>query len=150
MGKKYIITENQYKLMFEQGETNYKPLDYLRGKTINLYYDESNSKIFLANMEIFNSFYYHVNRDSFISIREKYSITGPSYLVKFRCNYSTNLVDGLEVYESDYKGNKSGILIGVFFNKKLIDEINLKKIIKCTKPAADYSSVNNSELNKTS
>jgi len=153
MGKKYIITESQekkIKLLIEQDNK----FSYLVGKTINLYSDSSNSK-FLVTVKIIETssgklkleptFFLVPQNDEFLYVTTLYP----------ECNYSTGLVNSFSLhgYDSDipYEEKKSAMGQVVFkkpakgtivYNKKLIDEINLKKLVPCAKPKADYSSTN--------
>jgi hypothetical protein len=147
MGKKYIISESQYNFILEQETSSYKhPLDFLLNKTMNLYHDEANSRLFFKSKIYDRGQDYSSPIIDFLKVKTE-AIGGPYYKLKFRCNYSTKLVDGMELYLSDVSGYKETQFIGLVYNKKLIDEINLKKLISCSKPSADYTSTNKPEPN---
>ena len=132
---------------------------YLIGKTINLYSDSSNSRLLVTvkivettsgSLKLEPKFFFIPQDDEFIYATALYP----------KCNYSTGLVDSLSLtgHDSDIPYEKKKSTEGqlffkkpakgmIVYNKKLIDEINLKKLFPCQKPKADYSSLNKGSQN---
>jgi len=149
MGKKYIISENQYNLLLEQNSK----LNYLVGKKVNLYYDPANSRLaFTATVESSDTESLKIITYPVLKTSEQGGEQGFVTRIKFRCNYSTGLVDSIIVagYNFDIPDDRKRLYPNLYnnpievklYNKKLIDEVNLKKLVNCSKPKADYSSTN--------
>jgi hypothetical protein len=155
MGKTYIISEQQRNMLLEQESK----LNYLVGKKINLYYDSSNSR-YTTQVKVKSTDGRTIKIEPEVFEGEK---TGQWWYITQmypECNYSTGLVDRLEVrgWESDLsfeEKNRFPFTISQptktkLYNKKLLDEINLKKLISCSRPKADYSSTRQQTNNKIS